>query len=88
MSVPDIIRDGFEKCPVSDHITWDEWLEKGYYVVPPQQDWESIPAGFYKFWEDPVANPLQTPTGKLEFYSTGLAEHFPDDPERPRCRTG
>ena len=47
------------------------------------QDWEDIPAGFYKFWEDPVANPLETPTGKLEFYSTGLAEHFPDDPERP-----
>ena len=52
-------------------------------MVSPQPDWESIPAGFYKFWEDPVANPLQTPTGKLEFYSTGLAEHFPDDPERP-----
>ena len=52
-------------------------------MVPPRQDWEDIPAGFYKFWEDPVANPLETPTGKLEFYSTGLAEHFPDDPERP-----
>jgi trimethylamine-N-oxide reductase (cytochrome c) len=24
-----------------------------------------------------------TPTGKIEFYATGLAEHFPDDEERP-----
>ena len=31
----------------------------------------------------PERHPLSTPTGKLEFYSTGLAEHFPDDDERP-----
>ncbi len=36
-----------------------------------------------KFYEDPEKYPLSTPTGKLEFYSTGLAEHFPDDEERP-----
>jgi trimethylamine-N-oxide reductase (cytochrome c) len=30
-----------------------------------------------------VNNPLPTPTGKLEFYSTALAKHFPDDVERP-----
>ncbi len=36
-----------------------------------------------KFVEDPEANPLETPTGKIEFYATALAEHFPDDEERP-----
>ena len=36
-----------------------------------------------KFYEDPENNPLTTPTGKLEFYSQRLAEHFPDDEERP-----
>ncbi len=36
-----------------------------------------------KFYEDPEKNPLTTPTGKIEFYATGLAEHFPDDDERP-----
>ena len=35
------------------------------------------------FAEDPEHNPLSTPTGKLEFYSQRLAEHFPDDKERP-----
>ncbi len=52
-------------------------------MVPPEHDWENIPAGLIEFYEDPEKHPLQTPTGKLEFYSTGLAEHFPDDPERP-----
>jgi len=36
-----------------------------------------------KFYEDPEANPLLTPSGKLEFYSERLAKHFPDDKERP-----
>ncbi len=36
-----------------------------------------------KFYEDPEKHPLTTPTGKLEFDATGLAEHFPDDLERP-----
>ena len=36
-----------------------------------------------KFYEDPEANPLPTPSGKLEFYSERLAKNFPDDKERP-----
>ena len=35
-----------------------------------------------EFYEDPENYPMETPTGKIEFYSTGLAENFPDDPER------
>jgi anaerobic selenocysteine-containing dehydrogenase len=36
-----------------------------------------------KFYENPQNNPLNTPTGKLEFYSQRLAENFPGDIERP-----
>jgi anaerobic selenocysteine-containing dehydrogenase len=35
------------------------------------------------FHDDPEKNPLKTPTGKIEFVSTNLAKHFPDDIERP-----
>jgi len=64
-------------------ISWEDFLEKKYFVFPVAKDWESDPPGFRKFYEDPVKNPLPTPTGKLEFYSQRLAESFPGDEERP-----
>jgi len=74
----------FDECyGMSDVITWKEFNEKGYYICPVARDWENDPAGMIDFYRDPVANPLPTPSGKLEFYSERLAEHFPDDKERP-----
>jgi len=35
------------------------------------------PAGFRLFYQDPKANPLQTPSGLLEFYSERLAQQLP-----------
>ena len=82
-SVEDLIKIGYETSSAADRISWDDLCKKGYYVVPPDPDWEKIPAGLVEFYEDPVKHPLSTPTGKIEFYATGLAEHFPDDEERP-----
>ena len=81
-TIPELIRLGYETSRVAHLISWEELNEKGYYVVPPDPDWEKIPAGLIQFYEDPEKYPLSTPTGKLEFYATGLAEHFPDDIER------
>jgi len=63
-------------------ISWEEFREKGYFVVPTASDWEQDPVGMIKFAQDPEANPLETPTGKIESYATSIAEHFPDDNER------
>ncbi len=82
-TIPELIKIGYETSGMADRITWDELREKGYYVVPTRPDWGEIPAGLIEFYEDPEGNPLTTPTGKIEFYATGLAEHFPDDEERP-----
>ena len=82
-SVADLVRLGYETSGVADRISWEDLNEKGYYVVPPDPEWEKIPAGMIEFYKDPEKFPLSTPTGKVEFYSTGLAEHFPDDQERP-----
>jgi trimethylamine-N-oxide reductase (cytochrome c) len=73
----------FDSSGVEDVMTWEEFKEKGYYVLPPAKDWEKDPAGLFEFHRNPEANPLPTPSGKLEFYSERLAEHFPDDQERP-----
>jgi trimethylamine-N-oxide reductase (cytochrome c) len=79
----DLQRECFETMDMGKLISWDEFYEKKYYVYAVAKDWECDPPGFRKFYQDPDNNPLQTPTGKLEFYSERLAKHFPDDKERP-----
>jgi molybdopterin guanine dinucleotide-containing S/N-oxide reductase-like protein len=82
-TIPELIKIGYETSRVADSISWDDLRRKGYYVVPPMRGWEDIPAGLIEFYEDPEKHPLSTPTGKIEFYATGLADNFPDDEERP-----
>jgi molybdopterin guanine dinucleotide-containing S/N-oxide reductase-like protein len=84
-SIPEWIRHGFDNSRVPDTglIDWETFQEKQYFVVPSDPNWESYPAGMYEFYRDPEANPLTTPSGKLEFRSLNLTKYFPDDAERP-----
>ena len=84
-SVKEWIKTGFDGSgvPQAGLCTWEEFKEKQYYVVPTDPDWEKHPAGMYEFYKDPEKHPLATPSGKLEFESTNLKKHFPDDDERP-----
>ncbi len=77
------IKFAYEHSHVQHLVSWDELKEKKYYPIPTAKDWKEDPACFIKFYENPEANPLETPSGKLEFYSERLAKHFPDDQERP-----
>jgi molybdopterin guanine dinucleotide-containing S/N-oxide reductase-like protein len=79
----DLEKEVFKNMGLENFITWREFEDKKYFVFPVAKDWEQDPPGFRKFYEDPKNNPLPTPTGKLEFYSQRLADHFPDDKERP-----
>jgi trimethylamine-N-oxide reductase (cytochrome c) len=79
----DLVRVVFDSMGFGKLVSWEEFQEKDYCVIPVDKDWEKVPAGFYNFYMDPEANPLPTPTGKLEFYSESLARHFPTDTERP-----
>ena len=82
-TIKDLEKQVFENMEINNYMTWQEFEDKKYFVYPVAKDWESDSPGFRKFYEDPVKNPLPTPTGKLEFYSERLAKHFPDDKERP-----
>ena len=82
-TVEDKIRRGFAGSGIQNRISFDEFLEKECYVVPTAKEWENDKAGFQRFYEDPERYPLSTPSGKIEYYSPRLAEHFPDDAERP-----
>jgi molybdopterin guanine dinucleotide-containing S/N-oxide reductase-like protein len=79
----DLEKQVFDDMEIEHLISWEEFNEKKYFVFPAAKDWEQDSPGFRKFYDDPENNPLPTPTGKLEFYSARLAEHFPDDKERP-----
>jgi molybdopterin guanine dinucleotide-containing S/N-oxide reductase-like protein len=79
----DLEKSVFDSMGVGNFISWEQFKEKDYFVFPVAPDWEKDPAGLFKFYKDPKANPLPTPSGKLEFYSERLAKHFPDDEERP-----
>ena len=82
-SVEEWIKVGFETSGVAGHVSFEELKRKGYWVAPPDPDWDKYPAGLIGFHDDPENNRLTTPSGKLEFYSQKLAEHFPGDVERP-----
>ena len=82
-TIEDKIRRGFEGSGIQNRISYDEFLQKECYIVPTAKDWENDKAGFQRFYEDPERFPLSTPSGKIEYYAPRLAEHFPDDTERP-----
>ncbi len=67
---------------IEPDFTYDMLQEKQVWVSKTREDWAEIPAGMIEFYADPIHHPLSTPSGKLEYYSAGLAQHFPDDHER------
>ncbi|MBN1190108.1 MAG: molybdopterin-dependent oxidoreductase [Dehalococcoidales bacterium] len=82
-TVQDLLKRGFDSCGIKDLTTYDEFIEKGYFVIPTDPKWKNQKVGLRDFYEDPENHPLKTPSGKIEFYSQNLAKHFPDDRERP-----
>lgn len=76
------LRRGFEVSGVADRISYEQLEEQRFWASPIKDGWESVPAGLQEFHDDPEAFPLDSPTGKIEYYSTTLATLFPDDDVR------
>jgi len=87
----------FDISDLPDHISWEEFDKKGYYIINVPDEYEPSPSLRW-FAEDRncdtpdlgnpkrttnEANQLGTYSGKIEFTSESLSEHFPDDEERP-----
>ena len=88
----------FEVSDLPKYISWEEFLKKGYFIVPVPKPYRSRPAlrwfyeGRKKDTPDKGPTPkdrpiygygLATPTGKIEFVSENLKRFDPNDPERP-----
>jgi anaerobic selenocysteine-containing dehydrogenase len=82
MTLQEKIELSFHNMELDQVISWEDFLDKQYYIVPSDPEWEKVPSGLREFYEDPEKHPLTTPSGKLEFYSQRLAEHYPQDNER------
>jgi molybdopterin guanine dinucleotide-containing S/N-oxide reductase-like protein len=79
----ELIKLNFSKSGIQNMITYEEFRKKQYFVVPTDPEWEKDPPGLREFYDNPEAHPLETVSGKIEFYAQSLAKHFPDDSERP-----
>ena len=82
MTQEEAIKNGFDNSGVPQDFSYEDLKEKKFWASKVRDGWETEPAGLYNFWKDPENYPLETPSGKLEYYSTRLAENFPDDEER------
>jgi molybdopterin guanine dinucleotide-containing S/N-oxide reductase-like protein len=78
-------RARFDNSGIQTMISYREFKKKGYFVIPTEEPEVSArrPVGLQRFYEDPEKYPLKTPSGKIEIFSQRLAQHFPDDKERP-----
>lgn len=94
----DWVRRVFDASDLPKCISWDQFFEKGYFVVPMPQDYHSTPALRWfaenrkrdtPDWGPPPESQkefgmdLQTTSGLLEFESSSLRKFDPGDEERP-----
>ena len=88
----DFMRNAYEQTLAAQRgISWDEFKRRKIIVYdnPTPEEWEmikkenNVKPGLTWYYELPEGKGLETPTGKIEIYSTGLAQYFPDDVERP-----
>jgi molybdopterin guanine dinucleotide-containing S/N-oxide reductase-like protein len=94
----DWIKKIFNISSLPEHVTYEEFKKKGYFVVPsPKGDYKRTVSNRWYYegrkcdTPDPAnpligtdkADKLGTYSGKIEFVSQSLLKHFPDDKERP-----
>jgi molybdopterin guanine dinucleotide-containing S/N-oxide reductase-like protein len=76
----DWIQKTYAKSSLPDYMSYERFKEKGYFIVPIPEDYRPQPT-FRAFYEK--GEKLETPSGKIEFFSQRLHKHLPEDQERP-----
>ena len=73
-SEDDMLREMFGRTNIP--MDFEDFKEKGYYVWPKPEDDTPQEKQFEAFYNDPLANPIDTPTGKFEVFSTVVYKRF------------
>jgi len=81
------IKEGYDTSGLKDLVSWDQLNQNGYFAMSLDPASIDIDPPSLAFYNDPVKNPLRTPSGKFEFESTLLKQNFPDDKERAPVAT-
>ena len=81
-TIEEWIEHVFNHTGLVNQMSWEDFNKKCYFVYSIVPDWHEKPAGVFPFSQDPEANPLPTPSGKLGFYLKRIAEVFQDDRKR------
>jgi trimethylamine-N-oxide reductase (cytochrome c) len=94
----DWVRRMFDASDLPEHISWEDFFKKGYYVVPMPEDYRTTPAlrwfaegrrkdtpdwGPGTVDQEVSGKGLQTASGLIEFESSSLKRFDPGDEERP-----
>jgi trimethylamine-N-oxide reductase (cytochrome c) len=93
----DWARKYFELSDLPKHISWEDFDNKGYFIVNPEENYKPTPALRWfaegRACDTPDVNnkkrgtekahELGTYSGKIEFLSQSLLKQWPDDDERP-----
>jgi anaerobic dimethyl sulfoxide reductase subunit A len=74
ITAEDIAALGVEGTPQQGRISLQEYKEKGIYQVERKPGDNLGWIGLKAFRDDPVANPLETPSGKLEIHCQDIAD--------------
>lgn len=76
ITAEDIKQLGATGEPQTGRITYQEFKEKGIYQIPRYDGDKLEFTSFEDFLADPVANKLDTPSGKFEIYCKSLADEI------------
>lgn len=77
-SKEEIIRSFYERSDCVNHVSFDEFWEKGYVYFEPGEEAKKF-VRHSAFRADPVANKLATETGKIQIFSQKFADFKLDD---------
>ncbi|WP_422050730.1 molybdopterin-dependent oxidoreductase [Shimia sp.] len=79
----EIIETSYDKSTASEYMDFEEFWETGVARVPqPLEEFDWVRHGAFR--TDPAANPLATPSGKIELFSQTIADmNLEDCPPMP-----